>query len=87
MRIREPFNGASHLVGLLLACAGTGILLRWASNPWEVAAFTIYGAQLVNIRYHQGRLDEMVPLMRDLGRATAKVGRRYRPNDRLQLVS
>lgn len=47
MRIREPFNGASHLVGLLLACAGTWALLRWANGPWEVAAFTIYGATLI----------------------------------------
>jgi len=47
MRIREPFNGASHLVGLVLACAGTWILLRWASDPWEVVAFTIYGATLI----------------------------------------
>ncbi len=47
MRIREPFNGASHLVGLVLACAGTWLLLRWASGPGEVAAFTIYGATLI----------------------------------------
>jgi hemolysin III len=47
MRIREPFNGASHLVGLVLACAGTWILIRWASDPWEVAAFAIYGATLI----------------------------------------
>jgi hemolysin III len=47
MRIREPFNGASHLVGLVLACAGTWTLLRWASGPWEVAAFTIYGSTLI----------------------------------------
>jgi hemolysin III len=47
MRIREPFNGASHLVGLVLACVGTWSLLQWASGPWEVAAFTIYGATLI----------------------------------------
>ena len=47
MRIREPFNGASHLVGLVLACAGSWLLLRWASGPGEVAAFTIYGATLI----------------------------------------
>jgi hemolysin III len=47
MRIREPFNGASHLVGLVLACAGTWTLLRWASGPWEVVAFAIYGATLI----------------------------------------
>jgi hemolysin III len=47
MRIREPFNGASHLVGLVLACAGAWTLLQWASGPWEVAAFTIYGGTLI----------------------------------------
>ena len=33
MRIREPVNGASHLVGLLLAGAGTVLLLRMALGP------------------------------------------------------
>lgn len=47
MRIREPFNGASHLFGLLLAGAGTIALLRMARGPWELAAFTIYGATLI----------------------------------------
>jgi hemolysin III len=47
MRLREPFNGASHLIGLLLACAGTGLLLRSAHGPWETAAFTIYGGTLI----------------------------------------
>jgi hemolysin III len=47
MRIREPFNGVSHLVGLVLACAGSWALLRWANGPWETAAFTIYGGTLI----------------------------------------
>ena len=47
MRLREPFNGASHLIGFLLACAGTWLLLRSADGPWERAAFTIYGGTLV----------------------------------------
>jgi hemolysin III len=47
MRIREPFNGASHLLGLLLAGAGTIALLRMARGPWELAAFTVYGATLI----------------------------------------
>jgi hemolysin III len=47
MRIREPFNGASHLLGLVLACAGTWVLLEWASSPSELAAFAIYGASLI----------------------------------------
>ena len=47
MRIREPFNGVSHLVGLALACAGSWALLQWARGPWETAAFTIYGGTLI----------------------------------------
>jgi hemolysin III len=47
MRIREPFNGASHLFGLLLAGAGTIALLKMAQGPWELAAFSVYGATLI----------------------------------------
>ena len=47
MRIREPFNGASHLVGLLLAAAGTILLLRLARGPSQLTAFGVYGASLV----------------------------------------
>jgi hemolysin III len=47
MRIREPVNGASHLVGLLLAGAGTLLLLKLASGPAQLVAFSIYGASLI----------------------------------------
>jgi hemolysin III len=47
MHIREPFNGASHLFGLLLASAGTIMLLKMAQGPWELAAFAVYGATLM----------------------------------------
>lgn len=47
MRIREPFNGVSHLLGLLLAGAGTILLLRLARGPAQLAAFAIYGATLI----------------------------------------
>ena len=47
MRIREPVNGASHLVGLLLAAAGTILLLRMAQGPGELVAFGVYGATLI----------------------------------------
>ncbi|MEA2723003.1 MAG: hemolysin [Gemmatimonadales bacterium] len=47
MRIREPVNGASHLAGLLLAGAGTILLLRTAKGPSELLAFGIYGATLI----------------------------------------
>ena len=47
MRIREPFNGVSHLLGLLLAGAGTMVLVQMAQGPGELVAFGIYGATLI----------------------------------------
>lgn len=47
MRIREPFNAGSHLVGLLLAAMGTAVLLREARGQTQLVAFTIYGASLL----------------------------------------
>lgn len=47
MRIREPFNAGSHLVGLLLAAAGTWFLLHQAETRAELLAFAVYGATLI----------------------------------------
>jgi hemolysin III len=47
MRIREPFNGASHLLGLLLAAAGTTLLLQLSRTPAHLVAFAVYGATLI----------------------------------------
>ena len=47
MRIREPFNGASHLIGLLLGGAGTVMLLRMAQGREQLVALSIYGATLI----------------------------------------
>ena len=47
MRIREPFNAGSHLVGLLLAAGGTWFLLRLADGPMQLLAFAVYGATLI----------------------------------------
>ena len=47
MRLREPVNGVSHLLGLVLACAGTILLLRLARGTAETVAFAIYGATLI----------------------------------------
>jgi hemolysin III len=47
MRIREPFNAGSHLVGLLLAATGTWFLLRVANDRTQLLAFTVYGATLI----------------------------------------
>lgn len=61
MRIREPFNGASHLLGLLLAGAGTILLLRMASGPWQLASFSVYGATLI-LLYAASALYHMLPV-------------------------
>ena len=61
MRIREPVNGASHLIGLMLACAGTIALLKMANGPWELAAFSIYGATLIFL-YGSSTLYHMLPV-------------------------
>jgi len=61
MRIREPFNGASHLLGLLLAGAGTILLLRLARDPEQLVAFAIYGASLI-VLYAVSTLYHTLPL-------------------------
>lgn len=47
MRIREPFNAGSHLVGLLFAAAGTWFLLRAADGRTQLLAFGVYGSTLI----------------------------------------
>ena len=47
MRFREPFNAWSHLVGLVLAAAGTGLLLTRADTPSRLLAFAVYGGSLI----------------------------------------
>src|SRR5215204_3481551 len=61
MRIREPVNGASHLLGLVLAGAGTFLLLRLARDPAEIVAFAIYGATLI-LLYAASTLYHTLPL-------------------------
>ena len=47
MRLREPFNAGSHLVGFLLAGLGTWYLIREANGRAQLLAFGIYGATLL----------------------------------------
>jgi hemolysin III len=61
MLIREPFNGASHLLGLVLACTGTAALLQMADGPWKIAAFAIYGGTLI-LLYGVSSLYHSLPL-------------------------
>jgi hemolysin III len=47
-RIREPFNGLSHLAGALLSMAGLILLVAVsAGKPWLLAGFLVYGGTLV----------------------------------------
>jgi hemolysin III len=59
--MREPVNGASHLLGLLLAAAGTILLLRVAREPVQLVAFAIYGTTLI-LLYGASTLYHALPL-------------------------
>jgi hemolysin III len=61
MRIREPVNGASHLLGFLLAAAGTFLLLRTARGPWQLVGFSVYGATLL-LLYGASSLYHLLPV-------------------------
>jgi hemolysin III len=47
MHFREPFNAWSHLVGLVLAAVGTGLLITMADTPGRLLAFSVYGGSLM----------------------------------------
>src|SRR5215212_7855865 len=61
MRIREPVNTWSHFIGLILAGAGSIILLRLARGRAETAAFAVYGASLI-LLYAASTLYHALPL-------------------------
>ncbi len=64
MRVREPFNAWSHLVGLCFAGLGTAGLLRSSHRPAEYVAFGIYGATLV-LLYAASTVYHALPLPSD----------------------
>src|SRR3954454_14331929 len=61
MRIREQVIRASHLLGFLLAAAGTVLLLKMARDPWQVTGFAIYGATLL-LLYGASSLYHLLPV-------------------------
>ena len=74
MRVREPVNAWSHFIGLILATAGTVLLLRLASRPAATVAFAVYGGSLVLLYaastvYHALPLppERLRPLLPDVG--------------------
>jgi channel protein, hemolysin III family len=64
MRIREPVNTWSHLVGLVLATAGTILLLRLAHSAAQRVAFAVYGGSLI-LLYAASTAYHAVPLPAD----------------------
>jgi hemolysin III len=47
-RIKEPFCGISHGVGIVLSVVALVVLLVVANGrPWHTAAFAVYGASLI----------------------------------------
>jgi len=47
-RVREPFNGISHLTGALLSLAGLLLLVSMSmGKPWHLTGFLVYGISLV----------------------------------------
>ena len=61
MRFREPVNTWSHLVGLVLAAAGTALLLRLSHGAAERLAFGVYGGSLI-LLYAASTLYHALPL-------------------------
>jgi hemolysin III len=61
MRIREPVNAWSHFIGLILAGAGSIVLLRLARGRAETAAFAVYGGSLI-LLYAASTLYHALPL-------------------------
>ncbi len=48
----ERFNSISHLVGAVLALAGSALLIVLAArlgDPWKIVSFSVYGAMLVTL--------------------------------------
>jgi len=47
VRVREPFNAATHAVGVLAAIVGLVFLVRQAQGALATTAYAVYGASLV----------------------------------------
>ncbi|MCC2669220.1 MAG: channel protein hemolysin family [Armatimonadetes bacterium] len=61
-RVREPFNGLSHMAGVLLSIAGLLFLIAVSiGKPWHLTSFAIYGASLV-ILYLASTLYHSLPV-------------------------
>jgi hemolysin III len=70
-RVREPFNGLSHLLGALLSLAGLLFLVAMSlGKPWHLTGFLIYGCSLIllyvastlfhSLRVSQRRVEQLL---------------------------
>jgi hemolysin III len=61
-KLREPFNGLSHLIGALLGIAALVVLVSLArGKPWHVSGFAIYGTTLI-VLYTASTLYHLLPV-------------------------
>lgn len=64
LRLKDPVNGLSHLVGAILSVAGLAVLVTLAAKhatAWHVVSFSIYGSSMI-LLYTASALYHMLPL-------------------------
>ena len=75
MKIKDPFSGFSHLLGLILSIIGTVLLVYNSNNLTQIIAFLIFGLSMILLYassaiYHLfGRSPEEVDIFRKIDHA------------------
>lgn len=75
MKIKDPFSGFSHLLGLILSIIGTIVLVSFSSNSTQIIAFLVFGLSMIFLYasssiYHLfGHSPEEVDLFRKIDHA------------------
>ena len=75
MKIKDPFSGFSHLLGLILSIIGTVVLVYNSNNSTQTIAFLIFGLSMIllyasSATYHLfGRSPEEVDIFRKIDHA------------------
>jgi len=75
MKIKDPFSGFSHLLGLILSIVGTIVLVSLSSNSTQIIAFLVFGLSMIFLytsssTYHLfGHSPEEVDLFRKIDHA------------------
>ena len=64
LKVRDPVNGFTHLIGALLSVAALVVLVYVAANkgtPWHIVSFAVFGASLI-LLYTASTLYHLLPL-------------------------